>query len=187
MINIIKVKATGNSRRWLKERDININFLSLSLTLIFNIIRRKKTITIAEIKLRIIPEAFSEYEPGSSILGISEVSFINPKSKQGRKEFFYAVLHEFSHYIQCEHDSLPEYMFADANTISHREYLSNPTEKQARQLEKLADVLILLYNNIKRAHNQLQNLKKQPKSICEKNKKTIKSKTSCKRNKSCNY
>ena len=146
------VKFSANKsidRKILAESNIDLNFLTTAVSLIFKEIRPKCK---KNLKVNIILiKAESSYYHFTNTIFISSLTLVN------KKNFIKHVLHEFFHLLQYQIDKvncLDFVSYLDGSS-SFNEYYNNITEVQAREFEKYATFIFNLEKQLTKIKGKL--------------------------------
>jgi len=146
------VKFSANKsidKKILAESDIDLNFLTTAVSLIFKEIRPKCR---KNLKVNIIL-----IKAESSYYHFTNTIFISSLTLKNKKTFIKHVLHEFFHLLQYQIDKVNCLNFVSYldGSSSFNEYYNNITEVQAREFEKYATFIFNLEKQLTKIKSKL--------------------------------
>ena len=146
------VKFSANKsidRKILSESNIDLNFLTTAVSLIFKEISPKCR---KDLKVNIIL-----INKGTSYYSFTNTVFISSTTLDNKKTFIKHLLHEFYHLLQYQIDKVNCYDFVSyiEGDSNFNAYYNNITEVQAREFEKYATFIFNLEKQLNKIKGKL--------------------------------
>lgn len=146
------VKFSANKsidRKILNESNIDLNFLTTAVSLIFKEIRPKcrKNLNVNVILIN----------KESSYYSFTNTIFISSLTLSNKKNFIKHLLHEFFHLLQYQIDKVHclDFVSYFEGDTSFNKYYNNITEVQAREFEKYATFIFNLEKQLNKIKGKL--------------------------------